>query len=140
MGSGPECGGHGPAAQGLGQVARPGRGCQQQQQQQHQQRGEDIPPRPPNPPQGPQEKTPLLREYRRKGAPPQGQQGKPKAKAKPQAKGKGKATPPQTPSPPLARKGPGPLWQCAGCGGHPVCPLEGGGQWGDRQPSDSVGG
>ena len=58
---------------------------------------------------------------------------RPRARAKP-------PRPPQTPSPHLARKGPGPLWECAGCGGHPVCPLGGGGQWGDRQPSDGVGG
>ena len=93
------------------------------------------------PPQGPQEKTPApatsrVATKRRTPKPPSPSlrpSRRPRARAKP-------PPPPQTPGPPYARKGPGPLWECAGCGGHPVCPLEGGGQWGDRQPSDGPGG
>ena len=75
----------------------------QQQQQQHQQRGEDTPPRPARKNSAPRvvRKTPP--------PPPKARQTKPKAKPKGNGKGKGKATP----SPPLARQGPGPLLERA---------------------------
>ena len=95
MGSGQDCGGHGPEAQGLGEVAGPGGGDQQQQQQQqkHQQRG---------PPKGPQEKTRF--ESIEEDA-PQAQQSKPEAKARAKGKAKAKATPPPNPKPPPCKIG-----------------------------------
>ena len=98
MGSGQVCRGHGPAAQGLGDVAGPPGGDQQQQQQDrhHHHWGEDTPPPPrPQTPPRPTRKNPATSRVATKSPPPpQAQQSKPKAKAKPQAKGKGKVNPP----------------------------------------------
>ena len=89
-------------------------------------------PENPLPPRAPKKRPHHFERSDEEAPPSQGQQGKPKAKAKAQAKGKGKAIPPppppQTPSPPLARKGPGPLWECAGCPDH--LPSDGVGAWG----------
>ena len=67
--------------------------------------GRTLPPKAPKPPPKAPKKKPRHFESSDKEPPPppQAQQNKPQAKAKPQAKGKGKATPPQTPSPALAR-------------------------------------
>ena len=101
--------------------------------------GKTPPPQgPQTPPQGPQRKNPATSRVATKKSPP------PQARAQGQSRGQGQGqshpSPPQTPAPPYARKGPGPLWECAGCGGHRACPLGGGGQLGDRQPNDGVGG
>ena len=105
-------------------------------------RGKTPPPKAPKPPpQWPPRKDPATSRVATKSPPPpKGSPASPRPRPSPRPRARAKPPPPQTPSPPLARKGPGPLWECAGCGGHPVCPSGGGGQWGDRQPSDSVGG
>ena len=140
VGSRQECGGHGPAAQGLGQVARPGGGMTAAAAAPAAAvpaaGGRHPPQRPPTPPpKAPKKRPRHFESSDEEEAPPPPSPSpsrRPRARAKP--------LPPQTLAPPYARKGPGPLWECAGCGGHPVCPLGGGGQWGDRQPSDGVGG
>ena len=101
------------------------------------------PPRPPTPPPRPPRKDPAPATSRvatKRRPPPKGSRASPSPRPSRRPRARAEPTPPQTPSPPLATKGPGPLWECAGCGGHPVCPLGGEGQWGDRQPSDGVGG
>ena len=93
------------------------------------------------PPKAPKKRPRHFESSDEEAPPPKGSRASPRPRPSrtPRARAKPPA-PPKTPSPPLARKGPGPLWERAGCRGHPVCPLGGGGQWGDRQPSDGVGG
>ena len=97
--------------------------------------GERTPPaktpktQPPPPPSPKKPRTPRHFESSEEDAPRQ---------ARAESQGLGQGPPPQTPAPPPLENGP--IWKCAGCGGHPVCPLIRGGQWGDRQPSDGFGG
>ena len=118
---GQECTGHGPAAQGLGQVAGPGgddssssstssSSSSSSSSSNTSSGGKTPPPNAPKPsPKAPKEKPRHFESSDEEEAPPP----KPKPKTRPQAKGKGKATPPQNPSPPLCKKGAGtPMGTC----------------------------
>ena len=132
MGLREDCGGHGPEAHGLGEVAGPGGGHQQQQQQQqqhqHQQPGEATPPQGPETPPKAPKKRPHHFESRDEEPPPppQGQQGKPKAKAKPQAKGSS----PKPQAPPLQERGRNPYGNVPGVGDDRYVPWREGGNGG----------
>ena len=102
--------------------------------------GKRPPPKAPKHPlKAPKKRPPHLDSSDEEAPPPPRAVGQAQGQGQAPSQGQGHP-PPQSPSPPLARKGLGPLWECAGSGGHPVCPSGGGGQWGDRQPSDGVGG
>ena len=72
--------------------------------------------------------------------PPKGSRASPSQRPSRRPRARAEPPPPQTPSPPHARKGRDPYGNVPGVGDHPVCPLGGGGQWGDRQPDDGAGG